>query len=506
MKRNPKTEPSLFVIFGGGGDLAWRKLVPALYNLHLDGHLPERFAVIGASRQQRGDADFRDHLRRGVDQFSRRGRSEDGAWQEFAGRISYLAGDYTAAGDWQALAGRLRELEEDWQTRPNRIFYLAVPPALVAPIAGQLQAVGVCNDCGRDRLVVEKPFGHDLVSARELDKTLTGLFSEAQIYRIDHYLGKETVQNLLAFRFANALFEPIWDRRYIDHVQITVAETVGTGQRAGYYDQAGALRDMVQNHLLQLLCLIAMESPVSFDADEIRNKKVDVLRAIHPLRPEKVHHSAVRGQYGAGRIADEAVSGYRQEPGVADGSGTETYAALRLFIDNWRWQGVPFYLRTGKRLPTKVSQVSILFRPPPHQAFPGSAVENWQPNRLVIRIQPQEGITLRIQAKQPGTRMLLAPVDMNFCYRDAFRAAAPEAYETLLLDVMRGDATLFMRADQVEAAWSVVSPVLQVWREVPPGDFPDYPAGSWGPESASELLSQDGHSWFTPVLAAEEEG
>ena len=492
--------PCLFVIFGAGGDLAWRKLVPALFDLHLDGYLPKDFAVLGIGRREQGDDVFRDHLRQGVDNFSRRGKAAADAWQAFATKVSYLACDIATDAGGKALAERLAAMEQGREQLPNRIFYMAIPPMLVGEVAGQLRQVGLCRDCDRDRLVVEKPFGHDLASARELDATLTAILAERQIYRIDHYLGKETVQNLLAFRFANALFEPIWDRRYIDHVQITVAETVGVGQRGGYYDQSGALRDMVQNHLLQILCLIAMESPVSFDADEIRNKKVDVLRAIHPLRPEKVHQSAVRGQYGPGRLGDQAVPGYRQEEdGLAD-SVTETYAALRLFIDNWRWQGVPFYLRTGKRLPAKVSQVSILFRPPPHQSFPASAVENWQPNRLVIRIQPEEGITLRIQAKQPGTRMLLSPVDMNFCYRDAFKSAAPEAYETLLLDVMRGDATLFMRADQVEAAWSVVSPVLDAWGAVPPVDFPDYAAGSWGPESAATLLSQDGRSWFAPVL------
>ncbi len=505
MNRNRATEPALFIIFGGAGDLTWRKLVPALFDLHLDGQLPKPFAVLGVDRRELGDGAYRDHLRQGVANFSRRGPAADQDWQDFAASIGYLSADFTTEEGGRTLAEHLAGLVQEGEQPPNRIFYLAIPPTLVAAVAGQLQQVGLCRDCARDRMVVEKPFGHDLASARELDRTLTGIFAESQIYRIDHYLGKETVQNLLAFRFANALFEPIWDRRYIDHVQITVAETVGVGHRGGYYDHAGALRDMVQNHLLQVLCLIAMESPVSFDADEIRNKKVDVLRAIHPLRPEKVHHSAVRGQYGSGRMGSQDLPGYREEEGVAADSGIETYAALRLFIDNWRWQGVPFYLRTGKRLPTKVSQVSILFRPPPHQSFPASAVENWQPNRLVIRIQPEEGITLRIQAKQPGTGMLLSPVDMDFCYRDAFKSAAPEAYETLLLDVMRGDATLFMRADQVEAAWAVISPVLEVWEAVPPGDFPDYPAGSWGPESAASLLSQDGRSWFTPVLTDDPE-
>jgi glucose-6-phosphate 1-dehydrogenase len=503
MKRDNHQLPTVFVIFGAGGDLTWRKLIPALHNLYLDGHLPEELAVLGVDRKPLSDKKFREHLREGIGQFSRRGAVDTREWEAFAERLTYLGGDFSEPETGKALTERLHTFDQQWDMETTRIFYLAIPPALVKTVAGQLAGLGLCKDCHRDRLVVEKPFGRDLDSARALDSTLTGMFSEGQIYRIDHYLGKETVQNILAFRFANALFEPIWDRRYIDHVQITVAETVGIGHRGGYYEHAGALRDMVQNHLLQLLCLIAMEPPVSFDADEIRNKKVDVLRAIHPIRPEKVHHFAVRGQYGRGEIGDREIGGYRQEDGVAAGSSTETFAALRLFIDNWRWQGIPFYLRTGKCLAAKVSEISILFRPVPHQSFPATAVENWHPNRLVIRIQPEEGITMRIQAKQPGTRMLLGAVDMQFFYRDAFSAIPPEAYETLLLDVMRGDATLFMRADQVETAWSVIAPVLEAWEGVPPADFPDYRPGSWGPESADALLTQDGRHWFEPVAKDE---
>ncbi len=499
MERDNHLQATVFVIFGASGDLAWRKLIPALYNLYLDEKLPSQFKVIGVGRKALIDQNFRAHLREGVDKFSRRGKTESAEWEPFAASLVYLAGDLAAPQLGADLDKRLQQFDQDCSVEANRIFYLAIPPALAETAAEQLARLGLCKDCQRDRLVVEKPFGHDLASARALDRILTGMFAESQIYRIDHYLGKETVQNLLAFRFANALFEPIWDRRYIDQVQITVAETVGVGSRSDYYEHAGALRDMMQNHLLQILCLIAMESPVSFEADEIRNKKVDVLRAIHPIRPETVHHYAVRGQYTKGHLGDEKVPGYRQEEGVDPESNTETFAALRLFIDNWRWQGVPFYLRTGKRLAEKVSQVSILFKPVPHQSFPASAVENWQPNRLVIRIQPEEGITLRIQAKQPGTRMVLAPVDMQFCYRDAFNTSAPEAYETLLLDVMRGDATLFMRADQVEKAWEVIAPVLETWEAVPPADFPDYRPGSWGPEAAAALLTQDGRNWFEPV-------
>ncbi|BDV42202.1 glucose-6-phosphate 1-dehydrogenase [Geotalea uraniireducens] len=502
MPTTAQLEPTVLVIFGAGGDLAWRKLVPALYDLYLDHRLPERFTIVGIARRQQDDETFRSHLRQGVDSFSRRGKSADEPWREFADRISYLAEDFTQPDAGALLGRRLQELDEGTE-RPNRIFYLAIPPGLLEAAAGMLQRLGLCRDCQRDRIVVEKPFGRDLDSARALNRLLGEMFVESQIYRIDHYLGKETVQNILAFRFANSLFEPIWNRRYIDHVQITVAEKVGVEERGGYYERAGALRDMVQNHLLQILCLVAMEPPVSFDADEVRNKKVDVLRAIRPIRPEEVHQLAVRGQYGAGQYGAGAVPGYRNEPAVAGESVTETFAALKLNIGNWRWQGVPFYLRTGKRLSAKVSEVSIVFRPAPHQPFPAAAAEGWQPNRLVIRIQPEEGIVTRIQVKQPGTRFLLGAADMQFRYREAFRGTPPEAYETLLLDVMRGDATLFMRADQVECAWSVVSPVLEVWETVPPTDFPDYRAGSWGPEAADLLIAKEGHSWLQPVVTEE---
>jgi glucose-6-phosphate 1-dehydrogenase len=347
--------------------------------------------------------------------------------------------------------------------------------------------------------VLEKPFGRDVASATSINEMLLKVFDESQIYRIDHYLGKETVQNILAFRFANALFEPIWDRRYIDHVQITVAEEVGIEHRGAYYDHAGALRDMVQNHLLQVLCLIAMEPPVSFDANEIRNKKLDVLRAIRPTPEDQVHRLAARGQYGAGWIDGKHVPAYRDEPGVASGSDTETFAAVKLLLDNWRWHDVPFYLRTGKRLSTRVSQVFIQFRPVPHQSFPPVVVEDWQPNGLAILIQPGEGIVLRFQAKVPGPKVRLSPVEMRFCYEDAFQVASPEAYETLLLDVAVGDATLFMRADQIQAAWSVVNPILNAWSSNPPPDFPNYESGSWGPGESDALIAADGRSWLIPT-------
>ena len=495
--------PATIVIFGAGGDLTWRKLVPALYNLFLDGYLPDRFAVVGLDRKEMTDDEFREHLRDGVDQFSRRGKAKDEAWKEFASHVAFLSADFGDPATYVALKERLAMHDREWDTKAERIFYQATPPSLVETIVQQIGKANLAHDRQRTRIVLEKPFGHDLASARALNNMLTAVFDESQIYRIDHYLGKETVQNILAFRFANALFEPIWDRRYIDHVQITVAERVGVEHRGDYYDHAGALRDMIQNHLLQILCLIAMEPPVAFNADEIRDRKVDVLRAIRHRPQIHLHKFAVRGQYGAGWIQGEHVAAYRDEPGVDPNSVMETFAAVKLFVDNWRWQDVPFYLRTGKRLPTRASQVLIQFRPVPHQTFPSSAVLDWQPNRLLIRIQPEESIVLRFQAKQPGPTMRLSPVEMRFCYRDAFQATPPEAYETLLLDVILGDATLFMRADQVEAAWSVVTTILEGWESSAPVDFPNYQAGTWGPEAAEALIAQDGRSWVLPDVVEE---
>lgn len=492
--------PSVLIIFGAGGDLTWRKLVPALYNLSLDDQLPEQFAVIGVDLKEIDRTDFRQHLQEGVDAFSRRGKAEETTWRAFAEQLDYIAGDFTDEGFYAALSKRLAEIDRSWNAKANHLFYQATPPMLVETLAHQLDKAKLTRERKRARLVMEKPFGQSLDSARALDRMLSEFLDESQIYRIDHYLGKETVQNILAFRFANALFEPIWDRRYIDHVQITVAERVGVENRGSYYDHTGALRDMVQNHLLQVLCLIAMEPPVSFEADEIRNKKVDVLRAVRSIPPQDVHEFAVRGQYGPGWLEGQRVRAYRQEPHVNPDSAIETFAALKLFIDNWRWQDVPFYLRTGKRLPTKVSEVSIQFRPVPHQSFPPSAVLGWQPNRLMIRIQPDEGIVLRFQAKQPGLNMRLNPVDMHFSYREAFKETPPEAYETLLLDIMLGDATLFRRADQIERDWTVITPVLEAWESVPPVDFPNYPAGTWGPEASEVLIAQDGRSWFQPAI------
>jgi glucose-6-phosphate 1-dehydrogenase len=424
---------------------------------------------------------------------------DEKTWNTFAQKLSYLSGNFSDPEVYKALKSKLAGQEKDWGSPANHIFYLATPPGIVEMIVHGLGAAGLADDKDCARIVVEKPFGHDLASAVALNSLIKTVFDETQIYRIDHYLGKETVQNILAFRFANALFEPIWDRRYIDHVQITVAEQVGVEHRGAYYEHAGALRDMIQNHLMQILTMIAMEPMVSFDANEIRNKKVDVLRAIRPITKEQVERIAVRGQYGPGTVEGEKVPAYRSEPGVAHGSPIETFAAIKLFIDNWRWQDVPFYLRTGKRLAARASCVIIQFKPVPHHSFPKMAAQTWQPNYVMIDIQPQEKILLRFQAKQPGASMQLTPVDMHFSYQETFKKKIREAYETLLADVMLGDATLFMRADQVEASWSALMPILNAWAEQKPSGFPNYPSGSWGPQAAEELIAKDGRSWMEPI-------
>ena len=500
MKTTPHLPDTLFVLFGAGGDLSWRLIVPALFNLFLDGHLPERFLLLGVDRADVDDAALAERFHQGITEYSRRGAPAVEAWQQFSRMIRHQRLDAAIPEDFARLAETLAAHDQEAGSPAERVFYLATPPALFAPIARGLGAAGLAQDRERVRIVVEKPLGHDLASFHEINNALCDIFTEAQLFRIDHYLGKETVQNILAMRFANPIFEPIWNRRYVDHVTITVTETLGVEKRGGYYEHAGALRDMVQNHLLQLLCLVAMEPPVAYDADDIRNKKMDVLHALRPITREAVPEFAARGQYAAGWIQGAHLAAYRDEPGVDPQSNTETYAALKLYVDNWRWQDVPFYLRTGKRLAADVSEISIRFRDVPHRSFPASVGLNTQPVRLVIQMHPEQGIVLKFMAKEPGSQLRLRPVDMRFSYKEAFQTEAPAAYETLLRDVMIGDATLFMRADQVAAAWQLLMPVLDVWAENPAADFPNYAAGAWGPESAEMLIAQDGKSWLTPTL------
>ncbi|MDB5116654.1 MAG: glucose-6-phosphate 1-dehydrogenase [Mucilaginibacter sp.] len=495
-----KSDPTIFIIFGGTGDLNARKLAPALYNLFLDGWLPKQFSIIGTGRTKLTDEQFRKNLNEDINNFSRSGKADKAKWAEFEKSVFYQVSDAKDAETYKEFGKRIDAHNAEWQTRANVIYYLAVSPSFFPIITSNLAKANLTTDVEKTRIVIEKPFGHDLESARELNKLLAGLFDEKQIYHIDHYLGKETVQNIMAFRFANSILEPIWNRNYIEHVQISVTEQLGVEDRGDYYDGAGAMRDMIQNHLLQLLCLVAMETPVNFNADELRNRKVDVLHAMRRFSPEDVRMSAVRGQYAKGWMEGKEVPGYREEPKVDPNSNTETFAAIKFFVDNWRWQGVPFYLRTGKRLHQSSSVISIQFKDVPHKIFPTEAAESWQQNRLIISIQPEMSIRLQVQAKRPGLDMILNTVDMVFDYKGTYTNQAPEAYETLLLDTMLGDQTLFMRGDQIEAAWDLIMPILSTWTNKKSLNFPNYSAYSWGPESAEALIARDGYTWFSLPL------
>ncbi len=499
----PPAPPSLMVIFGASGDLTRRKLVPALFNLRQSGLLPEEFAVLGVARQPFTDEEFRKRVGEDLAECDEKQDPDCREW--ILRRVSYLGGDVEHPEIYDQIKARLASLATEFKTGGNVLFYLAVAPALFSPVVTQIGASGLAEEEHGHwrRVVIEKPFGQDLASAHALNRDVLQVLKETQTYRIDHYLGKETVQNILAFRFGNGVFEPIWNRRYIDHVQITAAETVGVEQRGGYYDRSGALRDMVPNHLFQLISLTAMEPPNSFDADAVRDEQTKVLRAIDPFSPEEVLHRSVRGQYGPGVVKGQQRPAYRAEANVPPDSTTETFVALNLIVENWRWADVPFYLRTGKSLPKRETTITIQFKRPPFLLFRDTPVEQLNPNRLVLHLQPDEGISLTFGAKIPGPQLRLGNVDMSFDYTDYFGSAPSTGYERLLYDCMTGDATLFQRADMVEAGWTVVEPILDVWKALPPRDFPNYAAGTWGPRESAELMAKTGREWFDAGAVSE---
>ncbi len=493
-------EPCTIVVFGVTGDLARRKLLPALFNLARDGHLPQSFAIVGFSRRDWTDEKLREEMGAAIREHSRTRPDSDREMEDFLARVSYARGDLDDAESFVRLKTQLEEIERTDRLPGNRMFYLATAPEFFAPATEMMGAAKLVHPANADgpwtRLIVEKPFGRDLESARELNAHVRQGFDESQIYRIDHYLGKETTQNILAFRFANSIFEPLWNSRYIEQVQITVAESLGMeGRRGQYYETAGALRDMVQNHLFQVLSLIAMEAPASLDAESLRDEKVRLLRAIRPMTPQEVATCTVRGQYGPGSLSGTAVKGYRGEELVDPKSVTETYVALRLAVRNWRWRGVPFFIRTGKRLPKRASEVAVIFRHPPHQVFEDTSMEDARQNVLLIRIQPDEGISLSFEAKRPGLKMNLQNVKMDFRYGRSFGNPAPEAYERLLLDGLIGDASLFTRADEVDRAWEIITAIQKGWAQMPAPDFPNYDAGTWGPEAADRLMHDVETGW-----------
>ncbi len=486
--------PTSLVIFGATGDLAHRKLLPAIYNLAHEGQLPERFEVVGVGRRTHADEDFRDTVTDSIERFSRR-RPDPNVMESLLNEARYVQGSFDDDAVYSELTRQLDEFDRAAGRPLDRVFYLSTAPEFFPVIAGKLGAAGLNHaDRASVRIVIEKPFGYDLASARTLNAQVLEVFEEQQIFRIDHYLGKETVQNLMALRFANALFEPVWNRNYIDHVQITAAEDIGIGGRAGYYEHSGALRDLVQNHMLQLLALLTMEPPTAFDADRLRDEKLKVLEAIVPPTVDEVEAMAVRAQYAPGVVGGVEVPGYREEDGVARYSRTPTYAALRLHVSNWRWAGVPFYLRTGKRLSRKLTEIAVVLKQIPHMALQSSGSVGIQANQLVFTVQPDEGVSVSIGAKIPGTRMRIRPVNMEFRYGTSFLSESPEAYERLILDAMRGDATLFTRNDEIEALWGIIDPILEAWDADKSSTIPQYEAGSAGPREANALL-QDGRIW-----------
>jgi glucose-6-phosphate 1-dehydrogenase len=492
------------VIFGASGDLTKRKLMPALYNLGVSRSLPSGFAVVGVARREKSNDQFRAEMKEGVSSFSRRKPLDPAVWSDFEKAVSYVRGAFDEQETYTALKKHLEDLDHDRGTRGNRLYYLAVPPAEFGTIVRRLKEAGLVSTTQTEReggpwtrVVIEKPFGHDLESSRVLNDTIAEAFDESQVFRIDHYLGKETVQNLLVFRFANSLFEPIWNREHVDHVQITVAEEIGVEGRGKFYEQTGVTKDIVENHLMQLLCLTAMEPPISLHADAVRDEKVKVLRSLRRMERTMVQENVVRGQYQRGFVKGEEVPAYRDEPDVARDSKVETFVAMRVFCDNWRWGGVPFYVRAGKRLQRRVTEIAIQFKKVPHSLFhaPDGGIS---PNVLAVRVQPDEGIALRFTTKEPGNQTILRDVAMDFRYGSAFGSNTPEAYERLLLDSMRGDATLFTRRDEVEEQWAFMDRVIDAWREVANVPPPLYPAGTWGPEQADDLLARDGRRWRRP--------